>query len=66
MDAIRAYKTQFYDPKRHEPLTPIATEQFMQSHRYRASELGRQIGVKFAEGFTSRRPIAVHDLSSLL
>lgn len=66
MDAIRAYKTQFYDPKSNEPLTPIATEQFMQSHRYRASELGRQIGVKFAEGFTCRRPIAVHDLSSLL
>lgn len=66
MEAIRAYRTQFYDPNSDAPETPIATEQFMESHRYRASELGRQIGVQFAEGFTSRRPIAIHTIADLI
>jgi len=66
MEAIRAYRTQLFDPTSEAPETPIATEQFMESHRYRASELGRQIGVDYAEGFTSRRPIAVHAITELI
>ncbi len=64
--AIMAYDSQFYNPNTKEPETPIATRNFLDSLKYRAQDLGRLIGVDYAEGFTSERPVAVNNLDNLV
>lgn len=66
MKAIKAYASQFYDPDSTEPVSPIATRNFLESIEYRAKDLGRLIGTDHAEGFTVERYIAVNDLSKLI
>ena len=63
--SVFAYKTQFYDPKSTEPQTPITSKNFTDSIKYRASDLGRLIGVDYAEGFTVERYVAVDSLFDL-
>ena len=65
MAAVLAYKTQFYDPKSQEPQTPISSKNFTDSINYRAKDLGRIIGVDYAEGFTVERYLAVDSLFNL-
>jgi bacillithiol biosynthesis deacetylase BshB1 len=64
--AILAYGSQFYDPGSKEPVTPIATKNFLQSLHYRAQDLGRLIGTEYAEGFTVERLLAVNRLTDLI
>jgi len=66
MDAVLAYSSQFYDPKSNEPASPITSKSFIESINYRAQDLGRLIGVEYAEGFTSERYVAVENLSKLI
>lgn len=66
VEAVKAYKSQFYDSNSKEPKTPISSQQFLDSVSYRASDLGRLIGVDYAEGFTSERPIAIDSLRDLI
>ncbi len=66
MEAIRAYDSQFYDPDSDEPNTPISSENFLDSVTYRARDLGRLIGVEYAEGFTAERCVAVPGLDALI
>lgn len=66
MEAIRAYDSQFYDPESDEPNTPISSENFLDSVTYRARDLGRLIGVGYAEGFTAERCVSVRDLDALI
>lgn len=61
-----AYKTQFYDPKSNEPMTPIATKDFQESLTYRAQDLGRLSGVEYAEGFTSEKLIALKNFEGIV
>jgi bacillithiol biosynthesis deacetylase BshB1 len=63
--AIRAYKTQFYDPNSKEPATYISTPEFYRFLEARARETGHLIGVEFGEGFQCRRPLGINDLSLL-
>ncbi|TCK64840.1 bacillithiol biosynthesis deacetylase BshB1 [Winogradskyella wandonensis] len=65
MEAVLAYKTQFYNPKSSEPETPISSKNFTDSIAYRARNLGRLIGVEYAEGFTTERYAAVDSLFDL-
>ncbi len=65
MDSVLAYKTQFYDPNSNEPQTPISSKNFTDSIKYRARDLGRLIGVDYAEGFTTERYVAVDSLFDL-
>ncbi len=65
MAAVTAYKTQFYDPNSKEPQTPITSKNFTDSIRYRARDLGRLIGVDYAEGFSVERYVAVESLFDL-
>lgn len=55
ISSVMAYSSQFFDPKSNEPETPITSKNFTDSIEYRARDLGRLIGVDFAEGFTSER-----------
>lgn len=66
IDACLAYKTQFYDPKSTEPMTPIATKDFLESLTYRAQDLGRLSGVDFAEGFTTEKLIALKNFDGII
>ena len=65
MEAVLAYKTQFYNPKSNEPETPISSKNFTDSIKYRARDLGRLTGVDFAEGFTVERLPVVDSLFNL-
>ncbi|HLA56420.1 MAG TPA: bacillithiol biosynthesis deacetylase BshB1 [Flavobacterium sp.] len=65
-EAILAYSSQFYNPDTKEPVTPIATKNFLDSLHYRAQDLGRLIGKDFGEGFTVERYLAVNSLSDLI
>jgi bacillithiol biosynthesis deacetylase BshB1 len=64
--SILAYSSQFYDPNSNEPVTPIATKNFLESIHYRTQDFGRIIGVEYAEGFTVERYLAVNCLSDLI
>lgn len=66
VDAIKAYASQFYDPNSNEPETPITSKTFFDSLTYRAEDLGRMVGVKYAEGFTTERYIAVNSITDLI
>lgn len=65
MDSVLAYGSQFYDPKSNEPVTPIASKNFLDSVKYRALDLGRLVGVEYGEGFTTERYLAVNSLGDL-
>lgn len=66
MKAVLAYKTQFYDANSKEPETPISSKNFTDSIEYRARDLGRLIGVEYAEGFNVERYPAVNSLFDLI
>lgn len=66
IEACLAYKTQFYDPKSKEPMTPIATKDFLESLTYRAQNLGRLSGCTYAEGFTTEKMIALKNFEGIV
>ena len=65
MEAVLAYKTQFYNPNSDEPETLISSKNFTDRVKYRARDLGRLIGVDYAEGFTTERYPGVNSLFDL-
>ena len=66
IESVKAYESQFYDAKSNEPSTPISSKNFLNSIEYRAADLGRIVGVKYAEGFTVERSIAVNSIFDLI
>lgn len=66
MEAVLAYTSQFYNPNSKESETPISSKNFTDSVYYRAKDLGRLIGVEYAEGFTVERLIAIASLDKLI
>ncbi|MEQ9288038.1 MAG: bacillithiol biosynthesis deacetylase BshB1 [Cyclobacteriaceae bacterium] len=66
MEAVRAFKSQFFDPDGEQPNTLISSPQFIEMLEARAIELGLSIRVKYGEGFTVDRNVGVSDLFSLL
>jgi len=65
MAAVKAYKTQFYDPNNKAAETPITSKTFIDSINFRARDLGRLVGVDHAEGFTVERYVTVDSLLDL-
>lgn len=63
--AIKAFKTQFYNPDHQEAETYISSPEFFESVLGRAREFGKSIGATFGEGFTSRKLLGVDDLFDL-
>lgn len=66
IEAIKAFKTQFFDPESTEPKTPISGEDFFDFLLGRMKEMGRPIGAKYAEGFLKTRYIGVKELGDLV
>ena len=64
--AILAFSSQFYDPFSTEPDTEISGKDFIDFLLGRAMEMGRPLGVQYAEGFTSPRLPGVTNLFNLL
>lgn len=65
MQALLAYKTQFFNPNSSEPNTPISGKEFVDFLKGKMATFGRPIGAEYAEGFTVERYIGVDDLFSL-
>jgi N-acetylglucosamine malate deacetylase 1 len=63
--AIKAFKSQFYLPDCNDPETPISCPSFFEALRGRNAMLGRQVGVEYAEGFTTTRPLGVNNFAEL-
>ncbi|HYG20952.1 MAG TPA: bacillithiol biosynthesis deacetylase BshB1, partial [Ohtaekwangia sp.] len=65
MKAILAFRSQFHNPDSNEPETYISDPAFMKMLESRAQELGHSIGVRYGEGFTTRRTPGVKSLFDL-
>jgi bacillithiol biosynthesis deacetylase BshB1 len=66
MESIRAYKTQFYDPQSTEPASYLSNPEFLEALSARARLLGKRIGVKYGEGFLSKKSIGINSLDALV
>lgn len=68
IEAIKCYKSQFYnkDYKSDEPQTYISSPQFLNNVISRSEELGKQIGVKHAEGFLSSKLLGIRGFDFLI
>lgn len=59
MRSIRAYKSQFYNPKTRQPDTYISSKLFLKDVETRARFYGFKIGVEFGEPFYCEEPIKI-------
>lgn len=66
MEAIKAYQTQFFSPDSEGPQTYISSPEFMEALSARARLLGKRIGVKYGEGFLSKKSIGIHNFDALV
>ena len=70
IQAIRAFKSQFFDPDYNatsgEPQSYISSPEFLNFIIARAQEMGHAIGVQYGEGFTSYRKLGVRDISAFI
>lgn len=64
--AIKAYKTQFDTIPDDEPQTYISSPGFLQSIIDRSRQLGKVIGVDFAEGFISDKTLGIKSFNSFI
>lgn len=65
IEAIQCFGSQFFNSNSNEPTTPISGEEFFDFIKARMMQYGREIGVKYAEGFTAERYVGVEDILSL-
>ena len=65
IDLIKCYKSQFYDVHSKEPVTPISGEEFFSYVQGRMLSYGRELGVKYGEGFNISRTLGTKDLFAL-
>ena len=66
LQAIQAYSSQFFDPNSNEPETLISNKNFISNVINRSADLGRLLGVEYAEGFTSQKIIGLKHLFDLV
>lgn len=66
MDAIRAHKSQFYDPDSTEPETRLTAKTYIDELEGRSRYFGSLIGVGAGEPFYVREALNVHDPIDLL
>ena len=66
ISAVKAFSSQFYTSDSSKEFTPITSQNFIESVRYRAFNLGRLIGVDAGEGFTTERYPSVNSITDLI
>ena len=62
VEAIKAFKSQFYDPNSPEPQSYISSADFFDFVEARAREMGHKIGATYGEGFMKTKTIGVSQL----
>lgn len=65
VDLIKCFESQFFSPDSIESKTPISGEEFFSFIEGRMLSLGRELGVKYGEGYTINRTLGVNDLFDL-
>jgi len=65
MEAIQAFKSQFYNPDSKEPESPISTKNFLEVVKGKMAVFGRDAGYDYAEGYTVERTIGISNLFDL-
>ena len=68
IESIEAFTTQFYNPNSNdkEPQTYISSPEFLEGIINRTKMFGKMIGVKYAEGFLSKKMIGVKTFDALI
>ncbi|MBL8181566.1 MAG: bacillithiol biosynthesis deacetylase BshB1 [Blastocatellia bacterium] len=66
MEAIKAHRSQFYDPKSTEPETMLTGKSYLDDIESRARYFGQLIGVRAGEPFYVAEALNVHDPVDLL
>lgn len=66
MQAIQAFKSQFYNPDSTEPESAISGKNFFDLIKGKMMLFGRDAGFEYAEGFTVDRTIGIDNLFDLL
>lgn len=66
MEAVKAYRTQFLPEASTDPLSYISSPEFLDALTARARLLGKRIGVKYGEGFLSKKNIGLKNLDALI
>lgn len=64
LEAIKCFRTQFFNDDSGEPETYISNPGFLDKISNRASQLGHRIGVKYGEGFMLESSLGVKDLDA--
>lgn len=62
VEAIRAFRTQFFDPNASEPNTYISSPEFLKFLEARAREMGHLAGFEFGEPFIAERKVGVKSI----
>lgn len=65
IEAIKAYRSQFYKQGSSEPPTLISSEFYFDFLKGRWGDFGKYIGVKYAEGYVLTRPAGVDSITDL-
>jgi len=66
MAAIKAHRSQFYDPTSKDPKTILSTPEFLEYLNGRMKYFGQLGGVSYAEPFWTTEPITLHNFSSII
>jgi bacillithiol biosynthesis deacetylase BshB1 len=64
--AVKAHKSQFYDPASQEPETTLSAPTFLEGIESRMRYLGSLIGASHAEPFLTTEPIVIPDLIAVM
>ncbi len=59
LEALEAYRSQFYNPARHGEQTYVSSRSFWEGIRTRAAYWGRRIGVSYGEPLFTNEPVGV-------
>ncbi|MFY9308361.1 MAG: bacillithiol biosynthesis deacetylase BshB1 [Bacteroidia bacterium] len=66
MEAIKAFRSQFYNPDSKEPESPISMKNFLDYIESKMRVFGRDAGFEYAEGFSVERTIGVASLFDII
>ncbi len=65
MEALRAYKSQFHNPKYNGPSTHISSQEFWEDIKMRARYWGGRIGTQYGEPLYTETPLLLNTLPGL-
>jgi bacillithiol biosynthesis deacetylase BshB1 len=66
MEAVKCYTTQFNSTDNSEPQTYISTPDFLETVTARALMMGKRIGVRYAEGYISKKMLGISSFDSFI